>query len=414
MSVLIKINQKVNQEKFFPLLIALILSTLFIGYAPSSIAIGVYAFFVIWKFITNKQKNEFQLAIIFPILLYLLFVITLLWSVDVDNTIKGLERTITLLFVPLLFLIKPKFTKEQTKCVLEYYTKANFLYGVIFLLFALFNFFKTKSITVFTYHELVQVFDLNAIYVSVYYLISLGYLLSKKQKSIFDKISIIFFIVLILLLSSKMAFLALFIIMLSYGVFITNFNYLFKRKIIFASLLGLLLASFVSLQVVKRFIDEKTTNIEEVLIKEKFNKTYPWTGTSIRLLQLRILSDQLEEDSIFWKGFGLFASRENLKKRHLGLNTYYGYHTYNYHNQYAQVLSETGIFGLFLLILMLANNIYKAIKTKNFLFYTFALIMPLIFFTESFLWVHKGLIFFILMYCLLNTTEYSETRKRVE
>ena len=206
----------------------------------------------------------------------------------------------------------------------------------------------------------------------------------------------------------------LIIILLIYGVFIKKRSYFTKRKIIYGTVLGIMLAVLMSPQVINRILDEKTTNIEEVLHNEKFNRIYPWTGTSIRLLQTRILFEQIEEENILLGGFGLFASRENLKQRHLNFNTYYVYHTYNYHNQYAQTLSETGIFGLLLLMYMLATNFKTALKTKDFLFICFALTIPLVFITESFLWVHRGIIFFIVLYCLFNRTEYTFFNKKQE
>jgi len=177
-----------------------------------------------------------------------------------------------------------------------------------------------------------------------------------------------------------------------------------------ALFIGLLIVVLTSTQVINRFLEEKTTNINEVLHNEKFNKVYPWTGTSIRLLQVRILCEQIEEESIFWKGFGLFASRENLKKRHLDYNTYYGYHTYNYHNLYAQFFSELGVFGFLLLVLLLLINFTNALKVKWFVFIVFATTMPLLFLTESFLWVHRGIIFFILFYSLFNRTVFDNLK----
>ena len=132
----------------------------------------------------------------------------------------------------------------------------------------------------------------------------------------------------------------------------------------------------------------------------------------MRLLQLRILYEQIVEESIFWNGFGLYASRENLKKRHLKFDTYHGYHTKNYHNQYAQIFSETGIFGLSLLVLILLINFMKALKLKSFLFLSFAITIPILFFSESFLWVHRGIIFFILLYCLFNRTAFENLNSK--
>jgi len=201
------------------------------------------------------------------------------------------------------------------------------------------------------------------------------------------------------------------IVLVVYSLYFKPFSYFKNIKLIFIAILVTLVVILISSRVINRFFEEKTTNIQEILYKQKFNKIYPWTGTSIRLLQLRILHEQIEEESIFWQGFGLFTSRDNLKKRHLKFNTYFGYHTYNYHNQYAQIFSEAGIFGLLLLVLMLFYNFKKALKTKNFLFISFAIIIPIVFLTESFLWVQRGIIFFTVFYCLLNRTNFNSLKR---
>lgn len=157
----------------------------------------------------------------------------------------------------------------------------------------------------------------------------------------------------------------------------------------------------------QRYIDETKTNISEILESDTFGQAYIWTGTSIRLLQLRILTDQIKEEAIALKGFGLFASRENLRDRHIGYKTYYGFHKYNYHNQYAQMIAELGVVGLLILLLVLGFNLQNALKSKNVLFAFFAVYMILIFVTESMLWRQRGLFFFVILYCLFNRTEFN-------
>lgn len=132
-----------------------------------------------------------------------------------------------------------------------------------------------------------------------------------------------------------------------------SFQTLSKTKVILITLLGVLLLGIASISLKERFLFETESKLSEVLTKEEFGKVYLWTGSSITFLQLMIFKEQLEEESIFWKGFGLFASRENLKIRHLKFNSYFGFHDYNYHNQYAQVFAEIGILGLILICTML-------------------------------------------------------------
>ena len=122
----------------------------------------------------------------------------------------------------------------------------------------------------------------------------------------------------------------------------------------------------------------------------------------------------LQEESIFWTGFGLDASYSKIAEKgvhynlFLGNETQEGYQTKNFHNQYVQIFAELGIFGFLLLLTMLWLSIRNAIKSKNFIHIAFSALIISLFITESFLWRQRGVTFFILMYCIFNSNLKSE------
>lgn len=405
-----KIKAIINHPDLFSYLIALILSTILIGYAPSSIALGIFILFVLRHIIIHKPKIKIDPTLLLPIGLYVFFCASYFWSVDQHYTIKGLGRLVPLLIFPLTFSAIPKFSIKNYHLILSFFSISNVFLGVIFIIIAVINFIKTKSFSVFTYHELVLFLDLNAIYVSVFFSISYFYLLSKQHKKKIEKAAIVFLGILILLLSSKMVIVTFVVSNIIFIIFYKGISYLKSYKTIIAMLALTTIFVIFSHQVIERFLTETTTNFDEVINREKFNKIYPWTGSSIRILQLRILKDQIKEEGIFWKGFGLYASRKNLKERHIAFNTYYGYHKYNYHNMYGQILSELGIFGLTILLLILILNTLKAIQSKVFLFLISNIIFFMVFFTESFLWVHRGVFLFTILFCVFNRTKFTNLK----
>ncbi len=398
----------INNQAFLAYLIMLILSTLLISYAISSMLLGVFVFFSIRYAIVNRVKPRISFELLLPILLYCLFSLSLFWTIDSSLTIKGLGREVSLILIPLAFVLIPRFSRQHYKIILHGFTIVNFLFGTLFLFAAVSNYFKVNDFSVFTYHNLVSIFDLNAIYVSTYFLISLFYLLSQTPKSKLIKFLIMFFITMIILLSSKIL-----IVVMVLGLVLYAFLYFDKYKVRQKNILLIILAlvvifSLTSKTLIERVVEEKKANLTEIITKKKFNRVYPWTGMSFRLLQHRILYEQINEEKIFWKGFGLFASRVDLKIRHKKLNTYKGFHTYNYHSMYAQILSETGIFGLILLILILGTGLIKSIKKKDYLVIMFFTLLSLLFITESFLWVQRGLFLFIIMYCLFTNVNLAK------
>lgn len=268
---------------------------------------------------------------------------------------------------------------------------------------AIINFLRTSSLKVFTYHELVSALKLNAIYVSVYFAMSYFFLLNKTVKNKFVWIGMSFLVILIMLLSSKMVIVLFLIGNVIYGIKEIKRVKLNHRVFIIA----FVLVAVTSSSVINRLTIEFSTNVEEVMQRKEFTKVYPWTGTSIRILQLRNLKEQIMEDKILLHGYGLFASRKDLKRRHQKLNTYPTFHEYNYHNMYAQILSELGLPGLLLLLFMLISGIAISLRERFFLMLIFFFMMTVIFLTESFLWVHRGAFFFVILYCIFVKSDFS-------
>ena len=126
MSVVNKIKAFINRQEFLSYLITLVLSTLLIGYAPSSIAMGVFVFFSVRYSVIHKNKIKVDITLILPILLYLLYGLTLFWSVNQSGTKIGLEKTVVLFVIPLTFSLLPKFSKKNYNIVFRYFTKYKF------------------------------------------------------------------------------------------------------------------------------------------------------------------------------------------------------------------------------------------------------------------------------------------------
>ena len=158
-------------------------------------------------------------------------------------------------------------------------------------------------------------------------------------------------------------------------------------------------------------------SIYEAWGKEKFSPNDFFPGTAFRVYQARLFFEFLKEEPIFWKGFGLNASFVKLEEKgkfynvFLGNETAEGYQKKNFHNQYFQNFAELGIVGFLLLIMILAINLKKALKSKDFIHIAFAILMISLFLTESFLWRQRGVVFFTAFYCLFNIANNIQTRK---
>ncbi len=407
----------------------LLLVTLPISMALNNVLLGI--FFVSSLLYIRKCKITLSLIYLFPIVLFAWMSISYFWSIDLKRTLSAVPKEISLLLVPIAFMLLPTFTKEQKNKILKYYSYAMLAYVVFFLIRAFIRFLITKETSVFFYHGPDNDTDsglvprlLNAIHVSVYVAIAFFYFFIKEVKTKWEQLFSLFLFVFVILLSSKNIILIFVLLILIQVFFYSKIaNRLRLRNL---TLLLLILAGILSFGKIKeRFLIEFASNTEKSLShnvkvnnevtvnnisiyeawnNEKFTHNYFFPGTSFRVYQLRMFTEFLEEEPIFWKGFGLNASLNKLLEKEKQYNLYPGYGTFNFHNQYVQNFAELGIVGFVLLILILFLNTKNAFKNKDFLHIAFAILMLSLFFTESFLWRQRGVVFFTVFYCLFNTT----------
>ena len=168
----------------------------------------------------------------------------------------------------------------------------------------------------------------------------------------------------------------------------------------------------------KEIVGDRIISMKEAWEKDKFEQTDFFSGASFRMYQFRIFLEIMNEENVLFQGLGLNASYKKIEEKGLKYNLYKGnettegYQKKNFHNQYIQVFAELGIVGFVLLLLILFVNLKNALKNKDFVHIAFAILMISLFLTESFLWRQRGVVFFIVFYCLFNTIHLSEKEKK--
>ncbi|HAG16025.1 MAG TPA: hypothetical protein DCG69_05805 [Bacteroidales bacterium] len=183
-----------------------------------------------------------------------------------------------------------------------------------------------------------------------------------------------------------------------------------KKKNIWISIgavLGVLLLLSISTFTKKRFREiTDYKQIESVFNKNYFGRAYYWNGLTLRLFQLRSFYE-IEKDSDFnsYLGSGFNASQSRLNAKYAHYDLYRGptgegendgYFIYNFHNQYAQLLVELGVFGGILIVLMLYFFVLHPIIHRNILLFGVGILFLAFAFTESYLLRQKGIVSFIL------------------
>jgi len=430
-NVWIDLKNETKEDPSF-IFILFLLITIPLSLAISNVFLILFILTTLIKW--NKKNFYFSKELLLPMLFFFIMSASYFWSIDKSLTLKAIPKEITLLLIPVMFILKEKTLNTQK--LFKYYSFGMIVYIIYYLSRALIRFLIVNDTSYFFYHGdydtdigLVPK-DLNAIHVSIFMCLGYFYFLKKEDKIFLDKVILALFFCFVLLLSSKNIILIFFLLNGMYLFFYSKLaNKIRLRNLI---ILGFVIAFVVSFGKIKeRFLIEFQTNtsksissnvisnlpqgvhnvsVYEAWANESFTPNNFFSGTAFRVYQARLFFEFLTEDTIFWNGFGLNASYQKLEEKGIKYNIFLGdsgnegYQKKNFHNQYLQVFAELGFFGFLILVTILFINIKNAFQSKDFTHIAFAILMVSLFLTESFLWRQRGVVFFTLFYCLFNAS----------
>lgn len=418
-------NNKIN---LFICLLALPLIT--ITLPPFYNSIATILFLVLSFSGLFKLKFKINKALLIPIILFGLMTLSLLWTSDLAFSLKGLQKNLPFLLIPLAFLFLPKFDKKTLYFAIR-------LFGFSMVFFAIYSFMRATmryvengDKSMFLYNELVSV-ELNAIYIATFTTLALFYFVVQKNKKTLDYIAIYILVLFVALLYSKTVFLMVALLFVWHYIQFSKTLTSVKWVTIALGVTFLFLSAIFVPQVQERvseeyqtaFVDNtiyadygnKDQNIYNVSLKQaytndefKANSFFP--GTAYRVFQARIFKEMLSEQKIWLTGFGINASDKAIQEKHKQYNLFNDYQYHNFHNQYIQFFSELGVIGFLVFLVMVFLNLKNAIKNKNFLHIAFAVSMIILFLTESLLCRQRGIVFFVTLYCIFNTIPHKQEK----
>lgn len=425
----LKETQKLNNF-FWPFLLLVITITLPLGI--NNVALGIFILFFFFNFKKLSFKNTW--ALMLPILLFVWMAMSYFWSIDKERTLNAIPKELVLFILPVLFLFIPSFNQNIKEKLVKYYSYSIVFLVIVFVTRALIRYILTNDSRVFFYHgEYDDDYGLvpkllNAIHVSVYTALAFFYFFTKEVKSKIDYFITTLLFVFVLLLSSKNIILVFLLLIFIYLFFYAKIANRMRLRNVAIIIFGIVVLFSFS-RIKERFLVEFQSNtdkglshnittintdgvhvvsIYEAWNNQKFSSGDFFPGTAFRVYQARMFFEFLNEEPIFWKGFGLNASLSKLQEKEKKYDLYPGYGSFNFHNQYIQNFGELGFIGFLILILMLGISSYKSFKEKDFIHITFTVLMLSLFFTESFLWRQRGVVFFTAFYCLFNMYEDSK------
>jgi O-antigen ligase len=375
--------------------------------------------------VKNAFTNKYFLAFLG---VFLIEAASLLHTHNYPIAWRNIEEKGTLVAIPFVLCAGPFTDAAGRKRLLSAFTVLLFAICTFCLIRAFFNYGETKSPAVFFYHALSGAVKLNAVFFSGYvfcsmlFLLStgldLGITLSRVTLKILRFALLLFFMGMMVLLSSK-----LLLVLLA----IAGASFMLKKPARGASswlviclgsvaivLAGLIM--FTDNPVKSRY--EDIMHGDPALYKQ--NKLSPETafnGVSLRLLIWRNAGKILKEQKAWLFGVSAGDSQDLLNQKYLDAGMYTGvpgthnrgFLGYNFHNQYIEILVQSGIVGLLVYLIGSGLMVELAIKKNTSEAWFTVLLVLLLCMTESMLEMQQSEFFSVFFPLLLI---YSPARRK--
>ncbi|WP_219006279.1 O-antigen ligase family protein [Aquimarina litoralis] len=325
----------------------------------------------------------------------------LLYTANSKEGLKYIVRILPFFLFPLI-LASSSITQLKKEKALLFFGYSGLVISLILFLISGYNYLHSRDINCFFYKEFTKLEELHPVYFGMYYVLSVVLVLKNiyknnvKNKQVYMGILVAYSLVVLMLISSKIIILA---------ALILGFYAIFRTKGLKAQklILSILLIVTTSLAIVffsvtkERFSDVLKPNLE-IVFKDKYAYNENFSGLTLRLVFSRLAIKHLIEDNHFLLGVGTGDYKDYTNEFYVKHDLHRGkYLNYNLHNQYTQTFLSLGIFGLIYLFFMLGSFVKKSIIYEDPVFLSFAVIILLVFLTESVLQVHKGIVFFALL-----------------
>jgi O-antigen ligase len=404
------LNSKLSSDLQYYCLI-LISSSLLFPLLLSNILTIFLILLISFDQVVNKPKsfelksNSLALVLLF-VSLYLIYIVGLIYTENLRTALFLLEKSLSILLFPLLFVFISPLSVKQVKVILYALVISCFFACVIALVSACYsNYYdvsRNSSINWdnFTNQQLASFIYFHPTYLSLYLTLSLFVvfgdffvnveLYSRAKKVLLLAISL-FFIVVLILLAARIVLLA-FLLISTIACFIYGYKYgnLLKAGLGVVFILSVLVVAILKIPAIgERFKEAINYNNEYSIDKQ-------WGGRGMRLLKWECCIDLIQDYPLLGVGTGDTQDelQECYREKDFGQLLFWPHIKFNAHNQYLQIFLTTGVFGLLILLLCIIVPSYLAIKKVNYLYLSFLSLFAITCLTESLLESNKGIVFY--------------------
>jgi O-antigen ligase len=353
--------------------------------------------------ISNLKSNK---PLLLFISFYLLYVIGMLWSKNMNYGGIDLQIKLSLLIFPIIFGSSKYFIRiKSLKIIFIAFITGCFIATIICFSNAMYIWI-TQNENDFTYTKL-SVFlhpSYFAMYLSFAIAIIYSILISGKTitgKSVTYIFLIIWFWFSIIMLQSKAGILITGILFIVFF-----FRMVSVKKKIITALVAFIVLGCIYFAVTKYIITanhSRILNAEHQLIETKLDTTTK-ESNQVRILIWKASADIIKNNFLIGTGTGDVKDELMRTYKEKGMTGAFE-HNLNAHNQFIQTFIALGVPGIVGLLSLFISGIWSGIKKRKWVFIFFMIITLLNFIPESMLEVQTGVIFFAFFNSLLLFSE---------
>ncbi|MBU2949620.1 O-antigen ligase family protein [Tamlana agarivorans] len=358
----------------------------------------------VWVFIKHK-KACIKKAFVYNSIVFILYLLSILYSDDVDYAIQRTITVSSMILLPLFYIFISSLkvdlgVVEKIERLLFYvfYCSTIILSIVIYLYIYKLGYFENSvsygySISYIEHH--LWVFNDHPIYLSIYIGLSLIFSLSLIKSNTSKKLNV-------LIILGNLILLSVLVFLFRKGVLLATivsfFFFLFKNfksgKRLFVTTIGVLMLVFVCFIL----FSNSSRRIIEVINSTTYTKVLndePRSSTSIRLGVYQCATKNLTKAGLF--GFGVGDTKNVLMHCYENTSEVLVQGKYNTHNQYLNFWLSFGFIGLIVFIWFLFQLFRLSLLSKDFIFMSVLIFYCIIMLVENLLDRQNGLVLFAIL-----------------
>lgn len=378
--------------------------------AINSVLIILASLITIIKHIILKSKFNFieNKFLLISWGLFLIKIISLIYTDNYKNGFFDIEKTLTFLIFPYIFYVNKESinVKNSLFCFsisVVFFLTTNFVKLYFHNPIELIHYQEESGFNIrMAFHDL---YGIHPTYFSIYIIFVVFVILNSLKKITFINtiyfILSIFLVFIVWVLAARIVIIATIIIALTISILKFKKSFILYYLMSFFVIVGSMFIAYKYTPSVKtRFLEVVYSPKVIPRINEQMN------ATNIRIGIIECTKEVIQQMN-WLTGVGIGDTQDVLntcyKVKEFAPNFYI--ENYNFHNQYIQYFVGLGIIGLLLYFIMIMFPLYIGYKRNSILLISLAMLMLITSSTECLMGMQKGIVFFGFMINLLLIKE---------